>query len=87
MTLFSFVLLSQVFSYCPGTIFYDQPNGKVVNIEGTPNSSISDIHYLDRDPHRVPGWVEIVLRDGRYKLSDRTYWIKGHDICGKFIGR
>jgi len=88
MTLFSFVLLSQVFSFCPGTVFYDEPNGKIIDIEGRPSSNLSRVRYLyDRDPFRLQGWTEVILTDGRTLLSKETYWIKTHHLCGQFIGR
>ena len=87
----SFVLLLQVFTFCPTSVFYDEPNGRVVNIEGTPNISISSVfNHYKRDPNRFSnqGWTEVMMTGGKGELlSEKTYWTLVTGLCGEFIGR
>ena len=87
----SLIFLSQVFTFCPTSVFYDEPNGRVVNIEGTPNISISAVrNHYKRDPHRFSdqGWTEVMMTGGRGELlSEKTYWTLKSGLCGEFIGQ
>ena len=85
------LLLAQVFSFCPSLVFYNQPNGKIVQIDGTPNISMSHVwNEYQRDPSRLrgSGWTEVMLVNGRGSLVDtKPYWVKSSEICGEFMGR
>ena len=91
MVIMTSFLLAQVFTFCPALTFYDQPNGNIVQIEGTPNVSMSSVYYeYDRNPSRLGdlGWTEVMLVGGRgHPISSKTYWVKSKEMCGKFIGR
>ena len=85
------ILLAQVFSFCPSLVFYDKPNGNIVQIDGTYNVSLSNVrNEYNRDPNRLRdlGWTEIILVDGRGSLiGKKTYWVKSSEICGDLIDR
>ena len=83
------ILLAQVFTFCPTLVFYNQPDGSVAQINGTPNVSMSKVRNEHRrNPNRLKDWVEVMLVDGRGSLVDqKTYWIKSSEICGDLIGR
>lgn len=91
MIFLSSAFLAQVFLYCPSLVFYDQPNGNIVAINGTYNVSMSSVYYeYKRDPARLGdlGWSEVMLVDGGGSpVNKRTYWVKSSEMCGKFIGR
>ena len=36
-------LLAQVFAWCAGNVFYDAPNGNIVEVKGQPNISYSAV--------------------------------------------
>lgn len=42
---------------------------------------------LNRDPHRVNGWVEVFVVSGRGGDPKGPYWMKEQEFyCGNFMG-
>ena len=93
-------LIAQVFAWCAGNIFYDAPNGNIVEIAGQPHVSYSAVLYKKWNQGLRPGdpewiqddsqWAEVMFVDrGGRPISDQIYWHeRSPDHCrGLFIGR
>ena len=93
-------LIAQVFAWCAGNVFYDAPNGNIVEIAGQPHVSYSAVLYKKWNQGLRPGdpewiqddsqWAEVIFVDrGGEPVSDQIYWHKrSPDHClGLFIGR
>ena len=87
-------LLSQVVTYCPGRKFYQTPASSTPVMPELPSGGLGMVsasgvsHGLQRDPHRVNGWVEVFVVSGRGGDPKGPYWMKERDFrCGKFVGR
>ena len=86
-------LHAQVVTYCPASKFYQYPRNVTpitpeVPAGGIGMVSASDIKsILDRDPHRITGWVEVFVVNGRGGDPRGPYWMTEKDFrCGKFMG-
>ena len=87
-------LLSQTVTYCPGGRFYQAPSSSTPVIPEVPSGGLGMVsasgvsNGLQRDPHRVNGWVEVFVVNGRGGDPKGPYWMTEQDFrCGKFVGR
>ena len=94
------LLLAQVFARCAGNVFYDAPNGNIVEIKGKPNISYSAVLSKKWNEGIRPGDPEWVREDGKWgevmfvdssgrPITDQIYWHKRTpEYClGEFRGR
>lgn len=94
------LLFAQVFAWCVGNVFYDAPNGNIVEIKGQPNISYSAVLSKKWKQGLRPGdpewaredskWAEVMFVDrGGSPIVDQIYWHKRTpEYClGEFIGR
>ena len=64
-------LLSQVVTHCPGKKFYQTPASSTPGMPELPSGGIGMVSAsnvsigLQRDPHRVKGWVVVFVVSGR----------------------
>ena len=86
-------LYSQVVTYCPASKFYRYPHNVTPITPEEPSGGIgmvsaSDIRtILNRDPHRITGWVEVFVVNGRGGDPKGPYWMTEKAFrCGKFVG-
>ena len=86
-------LFSQVVTYCPGSKLYRTPGSGTPVVPEVPSGGIGMVsasgvgNDLNRDPHRVNGWIEVFVVNGRGGDPKGPYWMTEQDFrCGKFVG-
>ena len=86
-------LRSQVVTYCPASKFYQYPHNVTPITPEVPAGGIGMVNasgiksILNRDPHRITGWVEVFVVNGRGGGPRGPYWMTEKDFrCGKFMG-